>query len=141
MRPLAQVIDQPLRCYRLGTIFEAKVGKGVIVGTSLNLRDALDKRPAARQLRYSLTNYLASSGCDPTVQLTPEQLLQIVNGSRFAVLDGEPDANDVVLDIHAAANWKPADKSDEKSRAWEPSVDQVTRQSDRFGYSRFTSGA
>lgn len=134
MRPLAQVIDQPLRCYRLGAIFEAKVGRGTIVGTSLNLRDDLEKRPAARQLRYSLTNYLASSACKPGTQLTREQLLQIVNGSRLTVLDGEPVPKEVVLDIHPAAQWNPKDKSDEKSRAWDASADKVIRHSDGFAY-------
>jgi hypothetical protein len=47
-------------------VFEAKVGKGKLIVSSLDLSsDVDDTRPAARQLYYSLQNYMASAKFNP----------------------------------------------------------------------------
>jgi hypothetical protein len=67
--PIVEVIDQPLRAYRLGTIVEARIGSGVVLATSLDL----DASVAGRQLRRSLLDYLASDRCQPALRLTTDE--------------------------------------------------------------------
>lgn len=74
LRPIVQPIDTWFRNLRLGLLFEAKVGKGKIMVCSMNLSDRLNERPVARQLRYSLLQYMASDAFDPAVAVEPESL-------------------------------------------------------------------
>ncbi len=67
-RPTVQVIDNFVRNHKLGLIAETKVGKGVMLICSIDL-PALQDRPEARQLLYSLFKYLASDACAPEAQL------------------------------------------------------------------------
>jgi hypothetical protein len=54
LQPLVQVIDDYHRNHKLGAVIEARVGKGTLVISSLDLVTRLEERPAARQLRHSL---------------------------------------------------------------------------------------
>lgn len=74
VRPLVQVIDDWNTCRRLGLVFEARVGAGRLLACSMDLETDLDQRPAARQLRRSLLNYMAANSFSPAQQLTVEQL-------------------------------------------------------------------
>jgi len=74
-RPIVQGIDRPDRCLRLGIIYEGKVGKGRLLICTLDLNRELDKRPVARQLRYSLLSYAASSAFNPAFELTNLQTM------------------------------------------------------------------
>jgi hypothetical protein len=65
--PLLQGIDTWFLNRRLGMILEAKVGKGKLLVTSLDLDSQPEQRPVARQLRYSLLNYMHSSAFKPTI--------------------------------------------------------------------------
>lgn len=65
-RPLVQPIDTWFLNRRLGLIFEARVGKGKLMVSSADLSTDLAKRPAARQLRYSLTRYMESPDFNPS---------------------------------------------------------------------------
>jgi hypothetical protein len=70
-RPVVQVIDDAARSYRLGAVFEARVGAGKLLATSFDLVNSLDTRVAARQFRYSLLRYAASRDFDPRTELQP----------------------------------------------------------------------
>ncbi len=59
-KPIVQPIDTWFLNRRLGVIFEARVGKGKIIVCSADLQSDIDNRPAARQLYYSLLNYMNS---------------------------------------------------------------------------------
>jgi hypothetical protein len=65
-QPIVQAIDHPQRANRLGIIFEGKVGKGSLLVCTLDLNRDLDKRPVARQLRYSLLSYATSNQFHPS---------------------------------------------------------------------------
>jgi outer membrane receptor for ferric coprogen and ferric-rhodotorulic acid len=49
----------------LGLIVEAKVGKGKLLICSADVSSNLDTRPVARQLAYSLQQYMVSSAFNP----------------------------------------------------------------------------
>ena len=68
-RPLVQPIDTWFLNRRLALLFEAKVGNGRLMVCSADLESRLDERPAARQLLYSLTEYMASAAFEPKYQV------------------------------------------------------------------------
>ena len=73
LQPIVQVIDDWVTNRKLGLVFEAKVGNGRLLVTSITLDDpVLD--PVRRQLRASLLSYAASPAFKPTVTLTVEQV-------------------------------------------------------------------
>ncbi|MDP3000997.1 MAG: hypothetical protein Q8N47_26180 [Bryobacterales bacterium] len=68
-RPLVQIIDDYHRNYKLGAVFEAKVGRGKLLVSAFDLTKNLDKRPVARQLLSSLIEYVCGSNFEPQVQI------------------------------------------------------------------------
>ncbi len=74
LRPIIQPIDDWNRNYRLALAFECRVGPGRLLVCSADLESNLDQRPAARQLRYSLLQYVASAGFKPSVEVAPAQI-------------------------------------------------------------------
>jgi len=78
LKPIVQVIDDWFTARRLGLIFEAKVGKGKLLVSSIDLETGLEGNLVARQLRSSLLNYAASDRFDPKTEVTVEQLKSLV---------------------------------------------------------------
>jgi hypothetical protein len=75
VEPIVTVIDNFFKNRRLGNVFEAKLGEGRLVFTSIDLHTNLETRPVAKQLKYSLLNYMSGSGFNPTSSIKPEQIL------------------------------------------------------------------
>lgn len=63
--PLIEMIDNFTANRKLCNTFEARIGKGRMLVTSIDLGRNLDKRPVAKQLRYSLTRYMSSAAFNP----------------------------------------------------------------------------
>lgn len=86
LRPTIQVVDTWFEARRLGALFEARLGAGKLVVTSLNLSGdatagvdaAGDDRLAARQLRRSLLEYMTGRDFDPQVSIGPEELAAVM---------------------------------------------------------------
>ncbi|MDR1602177.1 MAG: beta-galactosidase [Tannerella sp.] len=68
-RPVVYIIDDWFRANRLGLLLEAKIGKGKLMVCGANLNKDLDKRPAARQFRRSVEQYMASDKFNPTEEI------------------------------------------------------------------------
>jgi Glycosyl hydrolases family 2, sugar binding domain/Glycosyl hydrolases family 2 len=66
-RPLIQVIDNFDRNYKLGNVFEARVGKGSLLVCSLNLKD--EKLPETAAFLKSLYVYAGSNSFKPDQEL------------------------------------------------------------------------
>ena len=124
-RPKVQPIDTWHINRKLGLVFEAKVGKGKLVVCSIDLENDLDKRPVAKQFRYSLLKYMNSAKFVPSDALDIKQvagLFEPVNLARQAAItspDGiEYDShNSVICDAGFAIDGNPAtywDKDDDK---------------------------
>jgi hypothetical protein len=77
LRPLVQPIDTWFEARRLGVLFEARIGAGKIVVSSLNL-DPTGDRAAARQLRHSLLEYMAGDGFAPTERIEASDLMSVL---------------------------------------------------------------
>jgi hypothetical protein len=76
--PIVRVIDNFYKNRKMAGIIEAKVGNGQLVVCAMNISKDLEQRPAARQLRYSLEQYMAGAQFKPTVTLNERQLKQLV---------------------------------------------------------------
>jgi hypothetical protein len=59
-------------------LVEAKVGKGKILISGVDLQNNLDNRPEAKQLRNSLINYMNKDIFNPRTELTINDIKQII---------------------------------------------------------------
>ncbi len=75
-RPIVQVIDSAGMNRKLGVMFQARVGKGRLLVSSIDLANDLGQRPVARQLRYSLLNYMNGDSFYPQHELS----LEVIDG-------------------------------------------------------------
>ncbi|HEX5553531.1 MAG TPA: glycoside hydrolase family 2 TIM barrel-domain containing protein [Chitinophagaceae bacterium] len=77
LRPIVQMIPDWNKNNKIGLIFEAKVGGGKLLMTSIDLVDQLQQRPVARQMLYSLEKYMNSADFDPKVTVSESQMAQL----------------------------------------------------------------
>jgi len=79
MRPMIEPIDDWNKPRKLGSLFEAKVGKGKLLVCSIDITENLEVRPAARQFRQSLLSYMSSDIFNPMVSVELKALEQTIN--------------------------------------------------------------
>jgi beta-galactosidase len=82
LEPIVWAIDDWNRNYKLGLLFECRVGRGRLLVSGADLETGLDARPAARQLRRSLLGYMASPRFRPAVAVKPEELRGLLFDTR-----------------------------------------------------------
>ena len=75
LRPLVQVVPDWFTNERLALLFEARVGAGRLLVSSIDVEQGLDDDPVRRQLRSSLLAYATSEDFAPEVE-TPADLLR-----------------------------------------------------------------
>ena len=56
---------------KLGMLVEARVGKGRLLMTTMDITDRLDSRPVARQMRQAILRYMQSRDFRPALTLKP----------------------------------------------------------------------
>ena len=69
-QPIVQPIDTWHVSRKLGMLIEAKVLKGRLLMTTIDISRRLDQRPVARQLRYSILRYMQSADFQPAVSVS-----------------------------------------------------------------------
>ena len=69
LKPIVRVIDDWFKNRRLALVFEAKVGKGKLIVSGIDLHTNITNRPEAQQMLYSLKKYMVSDQFDPAVEL------------------------------------------------------------------------
>ena len=87
---IVRVIDNFVTNHHLANVFEAKVGNGSLVFSSIDLTSNLNKRPVARQLRHSLLEYMVSDAFTPsnTIEVNDLQGLALKKEqSKFSTTD------------------------------------------------------
>ena len=80
--PIVQVIDNFVTNRKLAMIFEAKVGEGKLLFSATDLTSDLNNRPVARQLRYSLLEYMKSEDFDPKGGMTSEEIKMLIHNEN-----------------------------------------------------------
>jgi hypothetical protein len=78
IKPVVRVIDDWFTNRPLALIFEAKVGKGKILVSGIDLMQDLGKRPEAQQLLYSLKKYMAGTQFNPKTELGIDKVEKMV---------------------------------------------------------------
>jgi len=79
IKPVVRVIDDWVTNRPLALVFEAKVGKGKILISVIDLTTDLDKRPEAQQLLFSLKKYMTGEKFNPKDELKIETLKKLIN--------------------------------------------------------------
>lgn len=63
--PVVEMVDNFVHNRRLTSLYEGSVGEGKLMLATFDLQTALDKRPVARQMLYSILNYMNSKEFAP----------------------------------------------------------------------------
>ncbi len=104
LRPIVWAIDDWNRNWRLGVIFECKVGPGRLLVSAINL-DGDHGGPGLKQLRRSLLDYAGSDKFQPNASLTSEQADNLwahsTSNSHEPGRVFDPDLNDGSLPVKA----------------------------------------
>ncbi len=82
LQPIVQPVDDWNRNYKLGMIFEARVGRGRLLVSSADLENDLDKRVVARQLRKSILDYMGTAKFDPKVAVSAQNFRDVLFDTR-----------------------------------------------------------
>lgn len=81
LEPIVRIIDNFVTNRSLGNIFEARVGEGALLFTSIDLDTNLEERIVAKQLKKSLVDYMKSNSFAPKqttrLDLLKEHLLEV----------------------------------------------------------------
>jgi hypothetical protein len=77
LKPIVRVIDDWVTNRSLGLIFEVKVGKGKLIVSGIDLMKDNNNRLEARQLLYSLYNYMESKAFDPEYEIDLNAILEM----------------------------------------------------------------
>ena len=78
LKPVVRIIDDWVSNRRLAMLVEAKVGKGKILISGVDLENDLGSRYEAAQLRASLLSYMGSDAFDPAIELTAKEVKTIL---------------------------------------------------------------
>ena len=78
IKPIVRVIDDWVTNRSLGLIFESKIGKGKLLICGVDLTNRMNQRPEARQLLYSLSQYMESEDFDPDTTLSADEAKSII---------------------------------------------------------------
>jgi hypothetical protein len=81
IRPIVRVIDDWFTNRPLALLFEAKVGKGKLMVSGIDLQSDLEKRPEAQQLLYSLKKYMAGNQFNPEVEVPFEKIRLLISSN------------------------------------------------------------
>lgn len=73
-QPLVQSIDTWFLSRKIGPLFEAKLGNGKLIMTSLDIDSNLEERIVARQMRKAILDYMNSDDFRPKDTVTFEQV-------------------------------------------------------------------
>jgi beta-galactosidase len=79
LQPIVQAIDDWNRNYKLGVVFECKVGAGKLMVCSIDL----DSRPGAQQLRRSLLDYMGGKKFKPQTKVSASDVRKLLFDTRI----------------------------------------------------------
>lgn len=93
-QPLVQSIDTWFVSRKIGMLFEANVGKGKLVMTTMDISNNLDRRVVARQIRESILHYMQSDQFMPQWTIDIQRIADLftkVAGEINMYTKGSPD--------------------------------------------------
>jgi len=113
LRPIVQVIDDWNTNRRLGLVFEARIGKGKLLVSGIDLKNNLNERPVARQMLQSLLKYMDSNAFAPRRSIDAgllQGLLRkpsLLSNARVTMADSETPGHEArnVIDGNPDTIW------------------------------------
>ena len=93
-QPVVQPIDTWHISRKLGMLIEARVGKGRLLMTTIDITNRLEDRPVARQLRHAILQYMQSADFQPTITVDEEIIRHLFERESSKVdmfTNGSPD--------------------------------------------------
>ena len=78
IKPIVRVIDDWFTNRSLALLFEAKVGKGKVIISGIDLQSNLSTRPEAQQLLFSLEKYMSGNQFNPKVELEADLINKLI---------------------------------------------------------------
>lgn len=128
IEPIAQPISDFHINDRLGSVFECKVGSGKLLVCGYNINN--DINPVARQLKYSLINYMNTADFNPTVEIPEVELNKMLYFIPQVVSQAPKGFENALLYVKCGALM-----TDFGSKVWQKQVDQVLTKSKNCNYS------
>ncbi len=128
-QPIVQPIGDFHFNWKLGSIFELRVGSGQLLLCGYDISSHLDHRPAARQLRTSLLAYMQSSAFHPRTEATPELLTKMIPIVRTAPVAMPGNFGNAVLYVQAGGH-----DTTGGDVPWTPALDDARITEAGFGY-------
>ena len=77
--PIVRIIDDWVTNRNLSLIFEAKIGEGKLLVSGIDLQSDSEERPEARQLLYSLKQYMSDDDFNPQTKITVDEITSLFN--------------------------------------------------------------
>ena len=102
-KPIVQVVDDFHRNNKEGIIFEFKVGKGKLLVCGFDITNK--ENPVARQLNYSLLEYMNSSDFDPGYEVKKmflKQLFPLI--PKIEQINTYGNLKNIILQVNAGEN-------------------------------------
>lgn len=109
LQPIVQAIDDWNRNWKLGVVFEGRVGTGRLLVCAFDITRDLENRPVARQLRQSLLDYAGSARFEPKTEIAASDMRSVLfdtrimrrlgatatadGGNANAAIDGDPNTS------------------------------------------------
>lgn len=78
IHPIVHVIDDWFTNRPLALAFEVKIGNGKLLISGIDFHQDMESRPAARQLLYSLKQYMKSDAFSPGIDVSVETINQLI---------------------------------------------------------------
>jgi hypothetical protein len=133
-KPIVQVVDDFHRNNKEGAIFEFKVGKGKLLVCGLDI--ATNESPVAKQLKYSLMEYMKSTAFNPNLSVDRTLL-----GTLFPMIPKaiettiDEDFKNVLLKVKLAKLLE-VNNTDE----WSKELDEIVVQKENVTYNLQSDG-
>lgn len=74
INPVVRVIDDWFTNRPLALVFEVKVGNGKLLVSGIDFWDKMETRPEARQMLYSLMEYMSGNDFNPVVEVSSDDI-------------------------------------------------------------------
>ncbi|HTK21965.1 MAG TPA: hypothetical protein VL442_20750 [Mucilaginibacter sp.] len=79
LNPIVRVIDDWVKARSLSLLFECRVGKGKLVVSGIDFLSDIAARPEAKQLAYSIENYMKSDEFNPKKEVELSRITALYN--------------------------------------------------------------
>ncbi|MFC2127122.1 sugar-binding domain-containing protein [Bacteroidota bacterium] len=78
LTPIVRIVDDWFKNRRTALVFEAKVGKGSLLMSGIDLHTNIENRLEAKQMLYSFKKYMVSDKFNPKIPLSVNEIKSIV---------------------------------------------------------------